>query len=214
MIPDFEYFLRMKVKSIYSHTWSGLFWFDLPLSIIVLVIYQLLIKDGLIEHLPTSLFNRFVKFKGSERSFLSVGILIITIFSLLIGSLTHILWDGFTHPAGYFVLLIPNLSYNFNLGGHNIAAYKIVQHVSTVIGLGVILTTIFSLSVTKRKKNHSFRYYWLVIGFVICTTMVVRFATGLKLYQYGDIIVSAIAGAFLGLIFTSLLLQLKIRNSL
>lgn len=28
LTPDFEYFIRMKVKSEYSHTISGLFWFD------------------------------------------------------------------------------------------------------------------------------------------------------------------------------------------
>ncbi|MEB0248571.1 DUF4184 family protein, partial [Mucilaginibacter sp. 5B2] len=30
LTPDFEYFIRMKVQSDYSHTLPGLFWFDLP----------------------------------------------------------------------------------------------------------------------------------------------------------------------------------------
>jgi len=46
MVPDFEYFMRMKVKSIYSHTWPGLFWFDLPLGLILMFIYQILVKDN------------------------------------------------------------------------------------------------------------------------------------------------------------------------
>ena len=35
MVPDFEYFIRMRTESKYSHTLAGLFWFDLPLGLLL-----------------------------------------------------------------------------------------------------------------------------------------------------------------------------------
>jgi len=59
IVPDFEYFIRMKVLSIYSHTWVGLFWYDLPLALIILLVYTRFIKDKLIAHLPSGINVRF-----------------------------------------------------------------------------------------------------------------------------------------------------------
>ncbi len=64
--PDFEYFIRMKVASSYSHYWSGLLWFDLPLGLLLLLIYNLIVKDKLIDHLPSYFNNRLSQFKNSE----------------------------------------------------------------------------------------------------------------------------------------------------
>lgn len=42
MTPDFEYFIRMKVQSDFSHTLPGLLWFDLPLGLLLSFIYNAL----------------------------------------------------------------------------------------------------------------------------------------------------------------------------
>ena len=57
MVPDFEYFMRMRADSMYSHTWRGLFWFDLPLALLLIWIYNDLVKDKLIDHAP-AYFNK------------------------------------------------------------------------------------------------------------------------------------------------------------
>jgi hypothetical protein len=59
LIPDFEYFLRMRIKSNYSHTIDGLFWFDLPLGIILGYIFHYLVRDSLLNNLPIFLKSRF-----------------------------------------------------------------------------------------------------------------------------------------------------------
>src|ERR1700748_3056689 len=93
MVPDFEYFIRMKVKSIYSHTWSGLFWLDIPLGLLLVCIYQVLVKDKLIEHLPNALNRRFSKFLGISKSDFSSQYFVVVTISVLIGAASHILWD-------------------------------------------------------------------------------------------------------------------------
>jgi len=65
MVPDFEYFIRMKVKSIYSHTIDGIFWFDLPLALLLAFLFHNIVKKYLFQNLPKSfqirlsIFNDF-----------------------------------------------------------------------------------------------------------------------------------------------------------
>lgn len=44
LTPDFEYFLRLNLHSAYSHTIAGVFWFDLPLGIILAFLFHLIVK--------------------------------------------------------------------------------------------------------------------------------------------------------------------------
>ena len=48
--PDFEYFIRMKIESNYSHTFWGIFYFDLPLGIMLTFIFHNIVKNELFEN--------------------------------------------------------------------------------------------------------------------------------------------------------------------
>jgi len=201
MIPDFEYFIRMRVKSIYSHTLPGLFWFDLPLGLISVLIYWLLIKDKLIDHLPKMLNKRFSPYKGSLKlSFTAIAIICL---SVIIGAVSHIIWDGFTHPQGYFVIHIPPLSAIIDLGSHHIYVYKLIQHGSTLIGSVIILIVVLLLPEGSDTKSVGTTKYWLITALVTGLTILARLLTGLTFHEYGNLIVSIIAGWMLGLIITS-----------
>lgn len=63
LTPDFEYFIRMRIKSDYSHTIEGLFWFDLPLGLLIAFIFHNIVRDSLFDNLPTFLNSRISKFK-------------------------------------------------------------------------------------------------------------------------------------------------------
>src|ERR1017187_9931624 len=57
--PDFEYFIRFETDSQYSHTRTGLFWFDLPLGIILAFIFHNIVRNDLVANLPRGLQLRF-----------------------------------------------------------------------------------------------------------------------------------------------------------
>jgi tryptophan-rich sensory protein len=211
MAPDFEYFIRLKVESIYSHTWPGLFLFDLPLSLLLVIVYQILVKDALIEHLPQDLYRRVSRFRGSYKPISLLFYFIIVVLSILFGASSHILWDGFTHPNGYFVKLIPAFSNSVKLAGHQLFVYKIIQHTSTILGAIVIVLSFYTLPLGNPKKNNHIIGFWVQIVIVSFITLVIRLSTGLSLHQYGDLIVTAIAGCFLGLITSSITTKLKKR---
>lgn len=63
LTPDFEYFLRMRIKSNYSHTLDGLFWFDLPLGLLLAFLFHNVVRDSLFDNLPISLKSIFFAFR-------------------------------------------------------------------------------------------------------------------------------------------------------
>src|SRR5215467_2275849 len=63
MIPDFEYFIRMRDRSKYSHTLTGIVWFDIPLAVLVCFLFHHVVRNPLFENLPASLRDRFSVYK-------------------------------------------------------------------------------------------------------------------------------------------------------
>jgi hypothetical protein len=206
--PDFEYFIRMKVASYYSHYWTGLFWFDLPLGLLLLLIYNQIVKDKLIDHLPSYFNKRLSPFKNSAIRY-SGSYLIIIIVCILIGAASHIFWDSFTHPAGYFVKHIHLLSHRILVGSYAISFYNIVQHLSSLTGAVIILYAIVQLPSGKSTKNNNIITYWIKILVVTLFILIIRLLTGLKLHEYGDMIVTAISGILIGLILASAITPAK-----
>ncbi len=205
MTPDFEYFIRMQVKSIYSHTLPGLFWFDVPLGLVLTFVYLLLVKDPLIRHLPILLNRRFSAYARKTVNISANAIAIVTL-SVLIGAASHLLWDGFTHPTGYFVKQIPALSSVAYIGSNRIFIYKILQHGSTITGLAIILFTALLLPKKENTKAKNIARYWLTIALTSILTVVLRLLTGLSWQQYSNLLVTSIAGGFIGLIIASVIL--------
>jgi hypothetical protein len=60
--PDFEYFFRMRVMSVYSHTWLGILYFNLPVGVLLCFTYHNAVRHGLIKNLPKCLYRRFEQF--------------------------------------------------------------------------------------------------------------------------------------------------------
>ena len=200
MTPDFEYFIRMNIKSIYSHTIWGVFWFDLPLGIVLCFVFHTIVKYALYENLPLFLKSRFSSFADFDFStYFKKNYLIVTL-SILIGAFSHIFWDSFTHETGFFVALFPTLSENVDVLGNQIPTYKIMQHLSTIIGGLIIAFTIFSMKKNSVQKSKSPYKYWLLILIIFTVVMILRFATGLNYKLYGQVIVTAISASMIALI--------------
>ncbi|WP_376717545.1 DUF4184 family protein [Mucilaginibacter terrae] len=202
MLPDFEYFLRLKIKSAYSHTWTGLLWFNLPLGLILYFVYSKLVKPVLIVHLPTFLNKRFSKFKNTKP--VNLSSLLINTVSLLIGASTHILWDGFTHPTGYFVSQLPFLQNEATVANYSLPIYKLLQHGSTLTGTLLIILSVIMLPPLASTRLPSTYKYWLIVLCVALALIIIRVMFGLRLHEFGNLIVTGIAGGFLGLIVASL----------
>ncbi len=207
MTPDFEYFLRMKVQSIYSHTITGIFWFDLPLGIIITFVFHTMVRNALFLNLPKQIKTRLLAYQTFDWTNYFRYNWFVVIISLLIGIASHLFWDSFTHNHGYFVEIIPSLKNKVNLFNLQIPIFKILQHSSSLVGGLLIILTIKKLPVS-RIENAKINYkYWLILTIIALTIILFRFLTGLEYYEYGAVIISSISATLIGLIFSPILIN-------
>ena len=210
MAPDFEYFIRMKGFSRYSHTWTGLFWFDVPLSIILLFIFHNLVRDTLIENLPFSFNVRLSAFQNFNWNKYFQENIAVVIVSLVIGVASHLVWDDFTHTGGYFVRVIPFLNGDVNLFNHNISIAEILQYVCSAIGLLVMLLVIFKLPEGKNTKKDNIFSFWLVVAVITVSVFNLRIIAG-RMFHFEiyseDIIVSIISAGLIGITLLCIFLR-------
>jgi hypothetical protein len=207
MTPDFEYFIRMKVQSNYSHTLLGLFWFDLPLGIILCFIYQSIVRNSFIANSPAFIQKRLNKFKPFNWTQYYLSNWFIVCISIIVGAFSHLLWDSFTHETGYFVERSSVLNESLHLNGLTLPIYKVVQRLSTLIGGLITVIAFLTIEKTKIQTTGSIYKYWLLIVLITLIIIFLRLSFGLQLNEYGNIIVTMTSAAFASLILTPLILR-------
>lgn len=199
--PDFEYFLRMQTSSEHSHTIPGIFYFSLPISMVVAFIFHQVIRNPLINHLPEELYQRFYRFKSFNwteyvrKHFVTVAV------SIIVGALSHIFWDSFTFSEGYFARLF-NL-HHFSV--YDYPSFRIVQHGGTVIGFAFMAWVIFKMEKTTVNQPKPVNWnYWLVIGVSILVIWLTRVIID-DPENRKEIVVTLINGFLIGLFISSLI---------
>lgn len=210
LTPDFEYFLRMKVQSNYSHTVSGIFWFDLPLGLLLAFIFHNIVRNNLLESLPKPFKSRLLKFNQFDWNGYFKRNWFIVIVSIIIGAASHIFWDSFTHESGYFVQAIPTLTNTVDLFGTQLPIFKIIQHSSTVIGGLVIIFAILKMPANKDVSERFNIKYWIILTVLTLTIISIRFLCGLDYKLYGQVMVTGISAGLISLILTSWLTKRKL----
>lgn len=207
MSPDFEYFLRLNIKSCYSHTLLGVFWFDLPISLLVAFIFHLAIRKKIISNLPTFLQSRLNPFYSFNWLMHLKRNWVAVFLSIVIGAYSHLLWDSFTHKTGYFVSLLPLLSTKSEFFYFSIINYKLLQHLSTIVGAFFIMRFISKLSKSKNDIYQINLSFWIIVIAFICLFIFLNIMEHTTKLNIGNLIVSSISGCWIGLIFASILTQ-------
>jgi hypothetical protein len=206
--PDFEYFIRMRVESLYSHTWTGMFWFDLPLSLLLTFIYHYIIRNSFICNSPVFLkkrLSRYIDFNWMDyfkHHFFTV------IICLLVGIASHIFWDGFTHPHGDFVKMLPFLHETMTFSGIHIPNFKVAQYISTILGGIIVFYAILRIpKATSYAKSRNPVYYWFIVIGTGIVAANLRILTGINYWDYSTVATSTLSGLIAGSIVAPLLLE-------
>jgi hypothetical protein len=183
--PDFEYFLRMDMKSVWSHTWSGLFFFDLPIGLALAFLFHNIVRGPLVASLPLFLESRFARAKDFRWNAYFKKRWVVVCVSVLVGSFSHILWDKFTHAGGF-------LPWPY---------YKIGQYASGVMGLLVIVFFVLrmqkDLSYTSEFNLKVKLTYWLIVSIVVIFVLAFRLSFG---WTPSVAIASSISAGLVGVI--------------
>jgi hypothetical protein len=138
MVPDFGLFFPWRMPRIETHSVAALFAFCLPVGMAAYWAFQYLIKAPVLEVLPEGAYARWRPY-SSPADFASIRQWILVAFGVLAGALTHLVWDAFTHENARGVRLIPWLEEPIDIGAHHLAAVRLLQDGSSLIGLAVVL---------------------------------------------------------------------------
>ncbi len=206
VIPDFEAFIKLGGLKQFSHSWWGMFAFDLPLGLAVVLLFHAVVKDPLVNHLPRYYADRFHEVEPVHWRSQLLQRLPVLLLCLLIGCTTHLLWDRFTHTDTYTYHQKVGLELNPE---QETEARVILQWLSSIAGIVLICWQIHILPRSTFVRQKYWRYYWYNVAGVAGLLLFIR----TRFYYWGDdLINTAIAGVLLGVILSSLVEQRKRRK--
>ncbi|MCK4493128.1 MAG: DUF4184 family protein [Methylococcales bacterium] len=138
ILPDIFSVLPLGISRSFAHSFLGLVCIDVPFGLMVYYLFHLLLSPVIYSIFPVSIQCRISP--NLAYSMLTKTSIFKIILSLLIGSLTHILWDAFTHESGFFVLYFKFFSTTlFAVDHHEFKLYRLLQHLSSIIGLLIVI---------------------------------------------------------------------------
>lgn len=206
IIPDFEAFVRIGRHKIYSHTWPGIFWFDLPFALAIAFIFHLLVRDPLIKNLPPYLNDRFRRFTNTPWLSYFKRHYWIVILSMIIGIIAHLLWDALTHL---------NLAYPDEgpwTGSRVYISYGL-QYISSLIGLAVLAYYINRMPVSlPAARSSGNTAYWPVAIIVAILIAIIEILLAQKINSIVLIEIS-ISSAFASLIIISFFFNRRFKKA-
>jgi Domain of unknown function (DUF4184) len=134
MTPDFHYFIPLHVGRDHSHSLLGLVWYCLPMGLVSYWFFHRFFKHAFCDLLPLAVKQKIAWIIDQNKTSKQIPFLAV-VLSLLVGSLTHIVWDSFTHGTSPVVMAISPLQYPITyIGDYAVTVYKVLQHGSSVVG--------------------------------------------------------------------------------
>jgi hypothetical protein len=206
MVPDFEFFIRMKLDENIGHHWLGFFVFDIPVAFFMCFVFHNIIRNTFIQHLPDKLGNRFASVFQFNWNSYAVKNKFKLCISVIIGIVSHLLWDAFTHYDGVFVLMIPVLTKQIHLLKLDIAVYDVLQFISSAWGIWYVCSYIKSLPVEEKKNNtaeNSFKY-WVALASLSIGILILRMFMMEGFQSFLNIIFASIGSIIYAMILISL----------
>lgn len=145
-----------------THKFTSAFWLDPLLALLLLLVFNLVLKRPLVALAPPALVARLPAVGRLHLP--GVGVLLWTVVSAVVGALTHVVWDSFTHGDGYFVRRFPD-----SLGEIN----RVLQYISTIGGCLILAVWLYRWyrrtppTVTTRDKLPAWMRYGVLAALVL-----------------------------------------------
>jgi hypothetical protein len=210
MTPDFEKFIRMSEFDPNSHTWRSIFYFNLPLGLLLSFAFHTLVRDTLILHLPQALRQRFSQFVGFDWKAYCKKHYAIVLLSLLLGTVSHLVWDSFTHPEGRGVRYFPFLLQQAFGGALKMKLFSFFQKTGSVVGALVMVYYILHLRRNQQPAVESKQVpFWSVVSLVTLGVILLRLLLeeSVRLENLYHLTIILISGGLTSLILSPVILS-------
>jgi hypothetical protein len=171
MAPDFGYFFSREISRQLTHSFTGLFTFALPGGLAVWLFYVAVLEKTTITLLPDRWHTRF-----AHTDAITPALVARATIAILLGAITHILWDAFTHQGTFVADAVPALL-RPTPGFEWMPIYHLLQGLSSVVGIVILGLWVHGLH--RQPARSQIRPYGVsatqrmaAIGFLAFTTLV------------------------------------------
>jgi hypothetical protein len=204
MIPDFEFFLKMKTGENIGHHWYGILLFDIPLAIICCYVFHNLLRDMLINQSPQWFYQRFSKWKDFDWNSYAKKNSFNVLLSVIIGIISHLFLDAFTHEDGFFVEQLTFLKNEVRFFGIHTNIYMLLQVLESLAGLYLVYRFIKYLPLSKSLRLENDKYFWLSFGGLTVAILLLRIVVNQEFLAFWDIFMAFMGSLIYSLIFICL----------
>jgi hypothetical protein len=132
MAPDFGYFFSHEASRPLTHSFAGLFIFALPVGLFVWLFYVAFLEKTTITLLSDRWHTRFAHTDAITPSLIARASI-----AILLGAVTHLIWDAFTHRATFVTNAFPALL-GATPGFAWLPIYHLLHALSSVAGLVIL----------------------------------------------------------------------------
>lgn len=136
MAPDFVYFLPFATEGAFTHSLPGIVGYCLPAGALAYLVYHALVREAFIAWAPLALSRRM----DIQAPWVPPDLrgLCLLLMSIMLGAASHVAWDAFTHANTAVVRHVDLLRAPVSFGAHAVPLFRILQHVSSLLGAAVI----------------------------------------------------------------------------
>jgi hypothetical protein len=132
MAPDFGYFYSNASRPL-THSFSGLFIFALPVGLFVWLFYVAFLEKATITLLSDRWHTRF-----AHTDAITPSLIVRAAIAILLGAITHLLWDSFTHRGTFMTDAFPALL-GPTPGVDWLPIYHLLHGLSSVVGAVILV---------------------------------------------------------------------------
>ncbi|KKO89634.1 MULTISPECIES: DUF4184 family protein [Sphingobacterium] len=174
MVPDFEFFFKMRTGPNIGHHFPGFFFLDIPLALILCFIFHEFVKGPLYSNVPLFLQKRLKKYASFKWGNYAVENPFVVLFSVTLGIATHVFWDAFTHDDGFFVERFHVLNATIFFLNAKFPVYAILQVIFSLFGLVVVCNCIRKIPKDENQMAEGYIKYWSLIALFTLLFFVMR----------------------------------------
>jgi Domain of unknown function (DUF4184) len=213
LVPDFEFFFQMREVKNIGHQWYGIALFDLPFALGFCYLFHGLLRYSFIPNLPPFFAKRFADALFFDWKKYAAENKLTVLISLLVGIISHILWDGFTHYNGMFVMLMPALSAQTGIPYLDIPVFYFLQIFSSLAGMLIVLLIIKKMPLSNNiKKQSGSLIYWFTFSFFFLLIIFPRLYFWPAYNSFWGIIMAVMGSICYAWVATALLFYKKYKN--
>jgi membrane-bound metal-dependent hydrolase YbcI (DUF457 family) len=133
MAPDFGYIYSYEASRALTHSFTGLFIFALPVGMLVWLFYVAMLEKATITLLSDRWHTRFAHTEAITPSLIARASI-----AILLGAVTHLLWDSFTHRGTFVTNAFPALL-GPTPGFAWLPIYHLLHFLSSIVGLAILV---------------------------------------------------------------------------